>query len=80
MIINQPVAFAHVDVDWYDPVMTSLERAFPNLVQGGSVILDDYHNWGGYRKATDEYLRSIIDRVIMDDSAGSMKITKIAPK
>lgn len=35
MKIDQPVAFAHIDVDWYDPVKTCLERIFPNLVVGG---------------------------------------------
>ncbi|MBI5442504.1 MAG: asparagine synthase [Deltaproteobacteria bacterium] len=77
MKINEPVAFAHVDVDWYEPVMTCLERIFPHLVVGGSIILDDYHDWGGCRKATDEYLRGVDGQFVLDDSAGSMKITKI---
>jgi asparagine synthase (glutamine-hydrolysing) len=75
--IEQPVAFAHVDVDWYEPVMTCLARVFPNLVVGGSMILDDYHDWGGCRKATDEYLRGFVGQFVLDDSAGSMKITKV---
>jgi Macrocin-O-methyltransferase (TylF) len=45
MKIDQPVAFAHIDVDWYSPVMASLTQVFPNLVVGGSIILDDYHDW-----------------------------------
>ena len=76
MKIDQPVAFAHVDVDWYEPVMTCLKSVFPNLVVGGSVILDDYHDWGGCRKATDEYLRRVVGQCVLDDSAGSLKITK----
>lgn len=76
MKIDQPVAFAHIDVDWYEPVMTCLERIFPNLVVGGSIILDDYYDWGGCRKATDEYLRKVVGQFTLDDSAGSMKITK----
>ena len=74
--IAQPVALAHVDVDWYEPVMTCLQRVFPNLVVGGSIILDDYHDWGGCRKATDEYLRTVVGQFVRDDSAGSMKITR----
>lgn len=76
MNINQPVAFAHVDVDWYDPVKTCLERIFPNLVSGGCIILDDYHDWGGCRKATDEFLSAVVGQFSLDDSTGSMKITK----
>jgi len=77
MTINQPVAFAHVDVDWYEPVMTCLTRVFPLLIVGGSIILDDYHDWGGCRKATDEFLERVANQYVLDDSAGSMKITKI---
>jgi len=76
MRIEQSVAFAHVDVDWYEPVMTCLKRVFPTLVIGGSIILDDYHDWGGCRKAADEYLRQVTGQFVLDDSAGSMKITR----
>jgi len=77
MKINQPVAFAHIDVDWYDSVKTCLERIFPKLVIGGSIILDDYHEWGGCRKATDEYLRTVVGQFVLDDTCGSMKITRL---
>jgi predicted O-methyltransferase YrrM len=77
MHIDQPVAFAHVDVDWYEPVLTCLERIFPRLVEGGSIILDDYNDWGGCRKATDEYLRGVSGQFALDDTAGSMKITRV---
>jgi hypothetical protein len=77
MQIDQPVAFAHVDVDWYAPVMASLISIFPNLVVGGSIILDDYHDWGGCRKAADQYLGRVSGQFSLDDSAGSMKVTRI---
>ena len=35
MTIDQPVAFAHIDVDWYEPVITCLNRVFPKLIVGG---------------------------------------------
>jgi len=78
LMVPHPVAFAHIDVDWYDPVMTCLERIYPMLSLGGSIILDDYHDWGGCRRATDEYLAKVAGNFTMDDSAGSMKITKTA--
>lgn len=77
MHLTQPVALAHVDVDWYEPVMTCLQRVFPHLVVGGSIILDDYHDWGGCRKATDEYLKTVRGQFTLDDSAGSLKITRV---
>ena len=77
MDINQPVVLAHIDVDWYDPVMTCLKQIFPKLVVGGSIILDDYNDWGGCRKATDEYLKSIDGQFVLDGTSGSLQITKI---
>ena len=77
MTIKQPVAFAHIDVDWYDPVKTCLERIFPNLIVGGSLILDDYHDWGGCRKAVDTYLQTVNGEFRLNDSAGSLQIIKL---
>jgi asparagine synthase (glutamine-hydrolysing) len=74
--LSEPVAFAHIDVDWYDPVLVSLERIFPKLLQGGSIIIDDYFDWGGCRNATDEFLKTIPCQYDLDKSAGSLKITK----
>jgi len=53
--VDEPVAFAHVDCDWYQSVMTCLERIVPNLVPGGKMIFDDYYEWSGCRHAVDEY-------------------------
>ena len=77
MSLEEPVALAHIDVDWYEPVKTCLERIFPQLVSRGSIILDDYHDWGGCRKAADEYLLTVKGQFSLDDSAGSMKVTKL---
>jgi len=78
LVISGMVAFAHVDVDWYEPVLTCLKRIYPHLVPGGSIILDDYHHWGGCRKAVDEFLQGVVGQFELDDTAGSMKITKAA--
>jgi asparagine synthase (glutamine-hydrolysing) len=77
MIINRTVALAHIDVDWYEPVKTCLERIIPNLAVGGVIIIDDYNDWSGCRKATDEYFQKANGQFRIDDSAGSLKITKI---
>lgn len=53
--IDEPVAFAHLDGDWYESTMTCLERITPFLVKGGRIVLDDYFHWSGCRKAVDEY-------------------------
>jgi hypothetical protein len=53
--IDEPVALAHVDGDWYDSTMTCLERITPHLVVGGRIVIDDYFMWSGCREAVDEY-------------------------
>lgn len=55
LIVDNPVALAHLDCDWYDSVMTCLQRIEPHLVIGGSLIIDDYFHWSGSKKAVDEY-------------------------
>lgn len=53
--IDEPVAFAHLDGDWYESTMTCLERIAPHLVKGGRIVMDDYFHWSGCRRAVDEY-------------------------
>ena len=53
--LDEPVAFAHLDGDWYESTMVCLERIAPLLLPGGRIVLDDYHAWSGCRTAVDEY-------------------------
>jgi Macrocin-O-methyltransferase (TylF) len=56
-----PVAFAHIDCDWYDSVMTCLQRITPRLVEGGRLVIDDYQHWSGCKRAVDDYFRESLD-------------------
>lgn len=51
-----PVALAHIDCDWYDPVRLSLERIEPFLSPGGFLVGDDYYAYDGARRAFDEFM------------------------
>ena len=53
--VDRPVALAHIDADWYESVRTCLERIEPHLSYGGVLVIDDYDQWSGCRKAVDEY-------------------------
>lgn len=57
LVINEPVAFAHVDCDWYESVKVCLRQIVPNLSAGGKIVFDDYYEWSGCRRAVDEYFR-----------------------
>jgi asparagine synthase (glutamine-hydrolysing) len=53
--VDEPVALAHLDGDWYESTMTCLARIAPHVVPGGRIVLDDYYKWSGCRTAVDEY-------------------------
>ena len=55
--LDEPVALAHLDGDWYESTMTCLERIAPLVVSGGRIVLDDYYQWSGCRTAVDEYFK-----------------------
>tara|TARA_B100000902_G_scaffold3870_1_gene4940 strand:- start:1153 stop:1920 length:768 start_codon:yes stop_codon:yes gene_type:complete len=40
---NKKFSFVHIDVDLYDPTMSSLEFFYPRLVKGGVICCDDYN-------------------------------------
>lgn len=73
---TKKIAFAHIDVDWFEPVAFCLERIYPNLVIGGVIIIDDYFDWDGCRLAVDSFLANKDVIVELDASYGSLKITK----
>ena len=57
--VSGSVCLAHIDVDWYEPVMACLERIVPRLSPSGAVGLRAYSDWSGCRKAADEYFGRI---------------------
>lgn len=62
------IAFAHVDCDWYDPVALCLDRIYGHLAPGGIVVLDDYNDYGGCRKAVADFLARHDDIHLADPS------------
>jgi asparagine synthase (glutamine-hydrolysing) len=77
LTIDEPVALAHIDVDWYDPVYVSLERIYPKLSIGGSIVIDDYFDWSGCKEAVDSFFLNKKEYVSFDSSCGSLVITRI---
>lgn len=72
-----PVVFAHIDCDWYDSVMVCLERITPRLVSNGVLALDDYYDWSGCRKATDDYFQNRKSEFSFERKANKLYITKL---
>lgn len=53
--IPEKIALLRLDTDWYESTKIELEVLYPNLVEGGILIIDDYGHWSGAKKATDEF-------------------------
>ena len=75
--VETSICLAHIDVDWYDPVMTCLTRIEPKLSIGGSIVLDDYHDWSGCHQATDDFFSDKKERFYFDSTPGSLVVTKL---
>ncbi len=56
LVPSIPVAFLHLDCDWYESVRLCLHRFYDAVVPGGAVVFDDYGFWSGCRKAVDEFM------------------------
>ena len=49
------IAMLNIDLDDYEGAITALEFLYPRLVQGGILILDNYHKNLEEKKAVDDY-------------------------
>ena len=54
--IPDKISLLRLDTDWYSSTKKEMDVLFPKLVKGGVLIIDDYGDWQGSRKAVDEYL------------------------
>jgi len=55
--IPQKISILRLDTDFYESTKIELEVLFPRLETGGVLIIDDYGNYKGARKAVDEYFK-----------------------
>ena len=53
------IALLRLDTDWYESTRHELIHLWPQLSPGGVLILDDYGDWEGARKAVDEWLEGM---------------------
>ena len=50
------ISILRLDGDLYESTKVCLEYLYPKVTKGGFVIIDDYENLDGCRKAVHEYL------------------------
>jgi asparagine synthase (glutamine-hydrolysing) len=73
---TKQIAFAHIDCDWYEPVWFCLNTIYSSLSIGGFIILDDYHDYGGCKKATDLFLKLHHDLEMKADNSNVVLVRK----
>lgn len=74
-----PIAVLRLDVDWYEPTISCLNKFWSALLPGAIVLLDDYYDWEGCRKAVHCFLsNNSAPEAIFQSCPGSVAyITKI---
>ena len=53
--LPEQIALLRLDTDFYESTKAELEILYPRVSSGGVLIIDDYGEWAGARKAVDEY-------------------------
>ena len=57
--IPEKIAILRLDTDWYESSKFELEQMYDNVVIGGVIIFDDYYQWHGQRRATDDFFNKL---------------------
>ena len=50
------ISLLRLDTDWYESTYHEMVHLYPRLSVGGVLIIDDYGDWQGARKAIDQYI------------------------
>jgi hypothetical protein len=53
--LPERIAILRLDTDFYESTKAEMDVLYPRLSKGGVLIVDDYGEWAGARKAVDEY-------------------------
>ena len=54
----ETLSILRLDTDWYESTKHELEQLYPRLSVGGILIIDDFGDWQGARKAVEEYFET----------------------
>jgi O-methyltransferase len=68
--IPNEIAILRLDTCWYESSKYELEQLYDKVVGGGIIIINDYYQWNGQRKAVDEFLQSrniVVDIIPLGD-------------
>ena len=64
--VPEKISLLRLDTDFYESTKIELEILYPKLEKGGILIIDDYGNWKGAKKAVDEYFKGVPPMIYID--------------
>lgn len=67
--LPEKISILRLDTDFYESTKIALEILYPRLMEGGVLIIDDYGNWSGAKKAVDEYFGNNRDLFLIDEDS-----------
>jgi O-methyltransferase len=62
------IALLHLDTDWYESTLHEMRNLLPRVTPGGVLLIDDYAQFEGARRAVEEYL---------EESGRSLFLTRV---
>ena len=57
--LPEEIALLHIDADWYESVLLSLETFYDRVPRGGAIVLDDFGYWEGTREAFYDFVAKV---------------------
>jgi len=76
--LPKKISLLRLDTDFFESTKKELEVLYPLLENGGVLIIDDYGDWKGCRKAVDEYFKNKRVDFFMNDFSCRFMIKKIS--
>lgn len=73
----EQIALLRLDTDWYASTKHELEHLYHRIAPGGVLVLDDYGDWEGARRATDEFLATLDTPVLLMPLSGGRIAVKV---
>ena len=72
--LPKKISLLRLDTDWYDSTKVELNILYPKLIKGGILIIDDYGDMKGAKKAVDEFFKNKKTFLIRIDQSCRMVI------
>lgn len=60
------LALCRLDTDWYESTAHEMQHLYPRISPGGVLLVDDYGQFMGSKKAVDEYFAEQEDTVLLN--------------